>query len=108
VHCATLPFLEITQAMPPVFARAPALAIEGLLDYTRSEHVKIYKSGIRSVSDNAFDCDAEGLFQFLKDVRDRADEMGWTEGILGITIDGGGDNEREENLMDNYGTLTLP
>jgi hypothetical protein len=37
--------------MPPAFARAPALAIEGLLDYTRSEHAKIYKSGIRQVSD---------------------------------------------------------
>jgi hypothetical protein len=33
--------------MPPAFARAPALAIEGLLDYTKSEHAKIYKSGIR-------------------------------------------------------------
>jgi hypothetical protein len=93
--------------MPPVFARAPALTIEGLLDYTRSEHVKMYKSGIRSISNNAFDCDAEGLFQFLKDVRDRADEMGWTEGVLRITIDGGGENERKENFIDNYGTITL-
>jgi hypothetical protein len=93
--------------MPPVFARAPALAIEGLLDYTRSEHVKIYRSGIKSISESAFDCEAEGLYQFLKDVRDRADEMGWTEGILGITINGGEENEREENFMDNYGTITL-
>ena len=91
----------------PAFARAPALAIQGLLDYTRSEHVKIYKSGIKAVSEHAFDCETEGLYQFLKDVRDRADEMGWTEGILGITINGGEEDEREEDFMDNYGTLTL-
>jgi hypothetical protein len=47
--------------MPPVFAHAHALAIEGLLGYTRSEHVKIYKSGIKSASENAFDCEGEGL-----------------------------------------------
>ena len=93
--------------MPPAFARAPALAIEGLLDYTKSEHAKIYKSGIRQVSDGPFDCEPEGLYQFLKDIHDRADEMGWTEGILKITLNGGEENEREEPFMDNYGTLTL-
>jgi hypothetical protein len=76
----------------PAFARAPALAIEGLLDYTRSEHIKIYRSRIKQVSDTLFDCKAEGLYyQFLKDVQDRADKMGWTE----------------EPYLDNYGTLTL-
>ena len=33
--------------------------------------------------------------------------MGWTEGILGITLNAGEDDEREENFMENYGTLTL-
>ena len=91
----------------PVFARAPALAIPGLLDYRRADHVKIYRSGIKAVSENQYDCEAEGLYQFLKNVRDRADEMGWTEGILGITLNAGEDDEREENFMENYGTLTL-
>ena len=72
--------------MPPAFAHAPALAIEGLLDYTKSEHAKIYKSGIRQVSDDPFDCEPEGLYQFLKDVHDRANEMGWTEGILKVIM----------------------
>jgi hypothetical protein len=90
-----------------VFARAPALAIPGLLNYRKAEHVKIYRSGIKAVSDNPYDCEAEGLYQFLKNVRDRADEMGWTEGILGITLNAGEDDEREENFMENYGTLTL-
>ncbi len=33
--------------------------------------------------------------------------MGWTEGILNVTINGGEENEREEPFMENYGTLTL-
>ena len=91
----------------PVFARAPALAIPGLLDYRRVDQVKVYHSGIKAISENQYDCKAEGQYQFLKNVRDRADEMGWTEGILTITLNAGEDDEREENFMENYGTLTL-
>ncbi len=58
------------------FAFAPALAIEGLLDYTKSEHVKIFRGAIKPISETSFDCEADGLHQFLKDVHDRADEMG--------------------------------
>ena len=90
------------------FAFSPALAVQGLLDYTKSKHFKIYKSAIREVSKEPFDCVAEGLYQFLKDVQDRADKMGWSEGILNITLevtDNG--NPVEENLIDNYGTISL-
>ena len=94
--------------MPPVvFALAPALAIEGPLDYSKSEHVKIYRAGIRPISDEPFNCEADGLFQFLKDVRDRSDEMGWSDGIMRITLHADEPDQREENLIENYGTLTL-
>ncbi|KAI2496052.1 hypothetical protein MHU86_18473 [Fragilaria crotonensis] len=92
---------------PVIFALAPALAIDGALDYTRSDHAKIYKAGIRQVLDDLFNCEADNLFQFLKDVQDRADEMGWTGGILNITLNADEPDEREENLIENYGTLTL-
>jgi hypothetical protein len=69
------------------FAFSPALAIQGLLDYTRADHAKIYKSAIREVSKEPFDCEADGLYQFLKDVQDRADEMGWSDSILRITLE---------------------
>ena len=90
-----------------VFARAPALAIGGFLDDSKSEHIKIYRSGIKPVSEEPFDCEPEGLYQFLKDVQDRSDEMGWSDGILNITINGGEENEVEHSFMENYGTLTL-
>jgi hypothetical protein len=40
-------------------------------------------------------------------VKDRADETGWTEGILSITKNIGETNEAEEDFLSNYGTLTL-
>ena len=91
------------------FAFAPALAIPGLLDYSKSEHVKIFRGAIKPVSETPFDCEADGLHQFLRDVHDRADEMGWTKGILRI---GAEENEDEddnarENLIDHYGSITL-
>ena len=99
--------------MPPAedirFAFAPALAIEGLLDYSKSDHVKIYRGAIKPVSETPFDCEAEGLHQFLRDVYDRADEMGWTKGILKIGAEDDEDEEgnRRENLIDHYGSITL-
>jgi hypothetical protein len=53
---------------------------------------------------------ADGLlFQFLKEVKDQADKMGWTKGILSIlTKNIGETNKAEEDFLSNYGrTLTL-
>ena len=95
--------------MPVAFALSPAVAVVGLLDFTKSEHSKIYKSGIRAVTDTPFDCETEGLFQFLREVQDRASEMGWMDGILNVDITEEGDEDEEtlSNLIENYGTLTL-
>jgi hypothetical protein len=91
-----------------VFAFSPAQAVQGLLDYTKSEHSKIYKSAIREVCKEPFECKADGLYQFLKDIQDRADEMGWSDGILNITLEVTDDNEPvQEKLIDNYGTISL-
>ena len=90
------------------FAFSPVLAVQGLLDYTKSEHSKIYKSAIREVCKEPFECEADGLYRFLKDVQDRAEEMGWSEGILNITLELDDDDEPvQENLIENYGTITL-
>ena len=86
--------------MPPaVFAITPAHAIRGLLDYSKAEHHKVYKSAIRPVSDDPFNCDADGLFQFLREVEDRADEMGWSTGILNVKVNAESEEERRENFM---------
>jgi hypothetical protein len=96
--------------MPPVFTLSPAHPVAGFLDFTKSEHHKIYKSGIRSVtaSDDPFTCEADRLFQFLREVEDRSNEMGWMNGILDVVTSKEGDEVEEvENPILNYGTLTL-
>lgn len=108
----TLPLRKYKTRRPntmaePIYAVAPGLAVQGPLDYSKSEHVKIYKAGIRQVSEELYNCEPEGLPQFLKDIRDRADEMGWTETIMNVVIEADTPNEREENIIDNYGTITL-
>ena len=92
-----------------VFALAPAQAIEGPLNYTKTEHHKIFRAGIHSVTDagDPFECEADGLFQFLRDVRDRANEMGWMEGILNVRMNDDDEHPVHENLLDNYGRISL-
>jgi hypothetical protein len=89
------------------FALAPAQAVDGPLDYSRAEHHKIYRSGIRAITDDPFPCDADRLFQFLREVQDRAMGMGWMDGILNVTTNPGEDEPEEENILENYGTITL-
>ena len=93
--------------MPAVYALAPAQAVAGSLDYTKEAHAKIYKSGIRPVSETLYDCEPDGLFQFLKEVKDRSDEMGWTTSILNITTTDANGAQKVEDFMQNYGTITL-
>ena len=96
--------------MPPAlnFALAPAQAYDGPLNYTKPEHHKIYKSGIRTVAEDPFTCEADRLFQFLREVQIRATEMGWIDGILNInTNPNPADPPIHENLIKNYGTITL-
>jgi hypothetical protein len=89
------------------FALTPATHVVGPLNFAKSEHHKIYKSGIKAI-DTTYDCEPEGLFQFLREIRDRANQMGWMEGVLNIDL--AGDDigfEEISNLIDNYGTITL-
>jgi hypothetical protein len=74
----------------------------------KSEQSKINKSAIREVCKEPFECKADNLYQFLKDIQDRAYEMGWSNGILNITLEVTDNNELvQEKLIDNYGTISL-
>jgi len=83
------------------------MAIDGPLDWSRTDHIKHYRNAIKPVSEELYDCQADGLAQFLKDVMDRSDEMGWNETIMNVTIDPDTPEERDEHFIDNYGTITL-
>ena len=52
---------------------APVLAIDGPLDYSKSELAKMYQTDIVQVSEELLNCEADGLIQSLKYVlKDRA------------------------------------
>ena len=60
-------FIMAKKELNVAFAFSPAQAVQGLLDYTKCKHSKIYKSAIREVCKEPFECKADGLYQFLKD-----------------------------------------
>ena len=74
----------------PAFACTPALAIEGHLDSTRSKHIKIYRSGIKQVSDTFFDCEAVSVVE-------RRPGQGRRDGMVGG--DPKGNPQRRVRLM---------
>ena len=81
------PALAVAGAAPAEpFSLTPANLIVGPLVYSRAADHKIYKTGIKAASVNPFDCEADGLYQFLGEIRNRATEMGWMEGILNVNI----------------------
>jgi hypothetical protein len=69
---------------PKPFALSPAQSVTGPLLYSKTEHAKQITRQLMQVSKQLFDCEPEGLFQFLKEVQDRAEEMGWNKAILQI------------------------
>jgi hypothetical protein len=91
---------------PKFFALAPAQSVTGPLDDSKTDHAIIYRAAIQQVSEQLVDCEPEGLFQFLKEVQDRADEMGWNKSILQIGNPDDGDSPKED-FLSNYGNHTL-
>ena len=96
-------------AVPPEepFSLTPANSVVGPLVYSRPSDLKIYKTGIKATSPNPFNCEAEGLYQFLGEIQNRANEMGWMEGILNVNIAPEGEEEILSNIIHNYGSITL-
>jgi hypothetical protein len=106
--------LDYQQVNPPVpvarFALTPAVAVTGVVDFKTPEGRKLFQTATHKLEDELFDCDADGLYQFLKSLSARAEEFGWSEdtgGFLRIPknlADLLGDSE---SLIDNYGTIPI-
>jgi hypothetical protein len=92
------------------FALNPAAAIGGLIDYTTPQGQKLYGFPTKKLDDELFDCNADGLYQFLQSLGNRASEYGWdndAEGILKIPEDEVDPNAEMFYLVDEYGQLTI-
>ena len=61
------------------FALVPAQATQGVIDYRRAEGVKTFQNATRSVyhdSSESFNCDQDGLWDFMQLVEQRCNMMG--------------------------------
>ena len=91
-------------AQPGPFALSPALANQGVIDYTTSMGAKIRKAAIEPL-DVPFDGKSANLQTFLKQVQDRARDSGWND-ILTIS-DQAAENPQNRNLITQHRMLTI-
>jgi hypothetical protein len=95
---------------PPatIFALAPALIHNRLLDYSTSGGAKAYKASIKPLfHDEYFNCEASDLFTFIGAVDDRAYQNGWHDSILSVPAIINQPLGATTNLVTSYGTVTL-
>jgi hypothetical protein len=95
-------------APPAPFALTPAIAVTGVIDFKTTEGRKLFQTATYKLDEELFDCNADGLYQFLKSLSARADEYGWDqEGFLNIPIDLTTPLGDTESLIEHYGTISL-
>ena len=85
----------------PTFARTPAQAKVGILDYGSSEGMKIYNAAIAALP-SKYTGNAIDMHVFLKNVKKRAQSFGWREILEIPTADG-----TIKDLIDLYGLIEL-
>ena len=88
-------------AGPTIFARTPAQADMGIINYKSSEGMKIYSAAVAALS-TKYSGNTGDMHIFLKNVSKRAQVFGW-KNILTIPTDG----TNTKNLCDQYGLITL-
>ena len=91
------------------FALTPAMAHEGIIDYTTARGRKMYAAATSKLSEDLYNCNAEDLYAFLKALRERAREYGWeTPGVGIMSIPDNHVNPTDfKSLTDNHGEIDL-
>ena len=69
----------------------------------------MYYKVVAKLSEELYDCQPEGLFQFLRSLEDRATEYGWTDEVTGIMMIPTDDDDPDvlTNLLTNYGEISI-
>ena len=66
------------------FALNPAHAVQGLINFAKSDKVKLHRKGTSRLNNDPLDCVPEDLHQLLKTLADRATEFQWNDDAVGI------------------------
>jgi hypothetical protein len=97
-------------APPLAFALTPAIAVTGAVDFKTREGMKLFSAATCKLEEEPFDCNADGLHQFLKKtLTARAEEFGWDadDGIFRIPIDPADPLGATESLIKHHGTIPI-
>ncbi len=96
-----------TQDTVQGFALSPALATDDVIDYSSKSGATIWREATAKLSDEAFDCDANSMRDFLELLRTRAETMGWDNSVLAIPSDPDHPEGEVKDFFQHYGKLTM-
>ena len=106
----TSPLYTWTVSPPLIpFVLNPEHAVQGVINFAKSDHVKLHRKGTSRLNDDLFNCVPGDLHQFLKTLADRAIEFQWNDdpvGIMQIPEDPI-KTTKYTNLLTNHGELNL-
>jgi hypothetical protein len=97
-------------AAPVAFALSPAMAIPGIIDLASRTGKDIFRFATEKLDEELYDCLPAGMTQFLQSLSIRATEYGWedeVDGIMQIPDDPADPLSDTNNLIENYGRITL-
>ena len=86
------------------FARTPAQAATGVIDYNSRMGERLYQSATTKVDEDRYDGSAEGLFPILGLIQERARKFGWDQRIMMIPSN---DGNNPKYLLDHYGSISI-
>jgi hypothetical protein len=97
-------------AAPVAFALSPAMAIPGIIDLSSKTGKDIFRFATEKLEEELYDCLPDGMTQFLQSLSIRATEYGWEDdvgGIMQIPVDPADPMSDTNNLIENYGRITI-
>jgi len=89
------------------FSLAPGVATNAVIDYTTTSGQKVWDKATAKLAEEQFDCDSEGLRDFLELVRARAEVQGWNVSVLSIPVDVANPLGATQDFLDHYGEISL-
>ena len=89
------------------FSLSPGMATTNVIDYSTTAGQKVWTNAIDKLSDELFDCESEGLRDFLELIRARSEVMGWSQSVLSIPVDVNNNLGDTQDFLSHYGEIDL-
>jgi DNA-directed RNA polymerase subunit M/transcription elongation factor TFIIS len=89
------------------FSLSPGMATTNVIDYTTTAGQKLWNNATDKLSVELFDCESEGLRDFLELIRARSEVMGWSLSVLSIPVDVNDNLGDTQDFLSHYGEINL-